>query len=85
MNKTELLVQAHALHPIVTIGNKGLTENVHTEIDRGLNDHELIKIKIHATDRKEKKTMAEEICAKHQAELIQAIGNVISIYRKKEE
>jgi RNA-binding protein YhbY len=38
--------KAHALKPIVGLGNQGLTANVHSEIDRGLYDHELIKIRL---------------------------------------
>lgn len=82
MTKAELKRKAHSLKPIILIGDKGLTGNVHTEIDRGLNDHELMKIKMHTHDRDDKKTMRDEILEKHSAELIQQIGHIIVIYRK---
>jgi RNA-binding protein YhbY len=35
----------HILDPIVTIAGKGLSETVVTELNRALDDHELIKIR----------------------------------------
>lgn len=81
----ELAAKATKLKPIILIGNKGLTQAVHHEIDRALNDHELIKIRFHSKDRDESKRIADEICQQHQALLIQKIGHVIVIYRKKQE
>ncbi len=49
--KQQLKAKAHNLKPIVFIGNNGLTDNVKNEIDRGLNDQELIKIRISENDR----------------------------------
>ncbi len=84
-DKKQFKANAHALSPIVTIASKGLTENVHTEINRALHDHELIKIKIHTDDNLAKKTLLAEICKMHQAEEIQLIGSVGVIYRKRPE
>lgn len=84
-DKSLLKAQAHALKPIVLIGGKGATEAVLKEIDRALNDHELIKIKIHSDEREKKHAIVEEICQKNQAELIQIIGNIGIIYRKNLE
>jgi hypothetical protein len=36
---------AHALKPIVRLGNAGLTEAVALETERALHDHELIKVR----------------------------------------
>ena len=47
----------HTLHPIVTIAQKGLSENIRMEIERALTDHELIKIKLVAADRDSKKAL----------------------------
>ena len=38
------------LKPVVTIGQKGLTENLHNEIDQALSHHELVKLRIPARD-----------------------------------
>lgn len=70
----------HSLHPLVTIAEKGLTENIISEIKIALDHHELIKIKIRA-DRKVRKQLQIEIIEITQSRLIQAIGQVITIYR----
>jgi RNA-binding protein len=81
--KCELRSKAHSLKPVVTIGSSGLTISVHKEIDRTLEDHELIKIRVNAEDRDYKKQIIAEICAYNFAELIQIVGNIATIYRKK--
>ena len=44
--RQQLKANAHHLQPVVTIGAKGLTDNVILEIDGALTAHELIKVKI---------------------------------------
>jgi len=83
--KKQLRKKAHELHPIVILGNKGLTEAVQLEIERGLLDHELIKIKIANNDREERKNIIAKICQARKAELIQAVGKVAVIYRENED
>ncbi|MDP6190096.1 MAG: YhbY family RNA-binding protein, partial [Gammaproteobacteria bacterium] len=57
------------------------TDTVNAEIDRALNDHELIKVKVAVGDRTAKKNMSKDICHSHGAELIQAIGYMLLIFR----
>ncbi|MHB1946968.1 MAG: ribosome assembly RNA-binding protein YhbY [Gammaproteobacteria bacterium] len=83
--KQKLKAKAHKLNPIVIIGNKGLTDNVSKEIDRGLTDHELIKIRINGGDREERQAIFNEICATAGAEAVQLIGNIGIIYRENPE
>lgn len=83
--KCKLRSKAHSLKPIIIIGNQGLTENILKEIDRALHDHELIKIRIYVADKNQKKQMIEAICNYSQTDLIQAIGSIIVIYRKRVE
>lgn len=84
-DKKHLRTIAHTLSPVVTIAQKGLTENVTEEIDRALNRHELIKIKIFAADRESRKEMTQEICTASGAQLIQSIGNVAVLFRAAEK
>jgi len=81
--KKQLRSKAHALKPIVIVGDKGITYNVLQEIDRALFDHELIKVRINAADKAEKKQLTQTICEHTQAALIQTIGHIIVIYRKR--
>jgi RNA-binding protein len=79
----ELKGKIHHLKPTVIIGNNGLTSAVIQEIDQALNDHELIKIRVHVKDSKEKLTkITQEICTKTDATVIQTIGHIIAVYRK---
>ena len=70
----------HRLSPVVIIAN-GLSENINTEIIRALNDHELIKVRVNANDRDEKKALIEKICKNANAELVQLIGHVALLYK----
>jgi len=82
--KQKLKQQAHHLKPVVMIGTQGLTESVQLEIETALTAHELIKIKMNAGTKKEREQMIEDICKERDAELIQAVGYVVVIYREKE-
>jgi RNA-binding protein len=83
--RQQLKAKAHKLKPIVFIGNNGLTENIHMEVDRGLHDHELIKVRIQGADKELRTTFFTEICKRAKAHPVQLIGGVGIIYRKNEE
>lgn len=83
--KQQLRAKAHKLNPVVMIGNQGLTANVHQEIENALLAHELIKIRIASRDQEYRQQMTQEICQQHDVQLIQSIGHIIVIYRKKED
>lgn len=71
----------HGLKPLVTIASKGLTDAVCAEVDRALEDHELIKVSIKTSDRESLVSIAAELCDRNRAELVQLIGHVALIYR----
>lgn len=80
--KRELKNKLHSLKPVVIVGSDGLTNNVLLEIERALDDHELIKVRLSDIDRVEREEMATNICKTTRAALIQSIGHIIAIYRK---
>jgi RNA-binding protein len=84
-DKKYLRQLGHQLNPVVTVAGKGLNENVLLEIERALKDHELIKIKLAVGDRVAKKTVAEEICQRCKAQLVQSIGHIVLVYRKADK
>ena len=49
----ELKARAHHLHPVVMVGQQGLTESVIKETDAALTAHELIKVRVFGDDRTE--------------------------------
>ncbi|SFL82550.1 ribosome assembly RNA-binding protein YhbY [Marinobacter zhejiangensis] len=73
---------AHTLKPIIIIGDKGLTEGLQQELDRALNDHELIKIKVANPDRDARREAIEFLCKESGAQLIQVIGKIAVILRR---
>jgi RNA-binding protein len=81
-DKKQLLQRAHQLHPVVMLGQKGLTASVGLEIERALAAHELIKIKVAGADREERMSVFEQISRDHQAELLKHIGFIGIFYRK---
>lgn len=83
--KTQLRSQGHNLKPVVLLGQHGYTPAVSKEIDQALNDHELIKVKIPGDERDHRKLLTTIICQELHAELVQSIGKVIVLYRKRPE
>ncbi len=79
--KKQLKAVGHKLKPVIMIAGNGVTENIDAEIERALEDHELIKIRVNMADRDVRKGVTEEICDTHKAELVQRIGMVVLIYR----
>lgn len=71
----------HTLNPIVTVASNGLTQSVIDELNRALDDHELIKIKISVGDREVKKAVIAEILRITGAEMPQQIGNTALLLR----
>jgi len=72
---------AHGLNPIVTIGNNGVTESVLAELDRSLAHHELLKVKIAAGEREDRKAVIDYLIQNSGASLVQAIGKTVVLYR----
>lgn len=77
----QLRTIGHQLKPIVIISENGLSEGVIAELDRALNDHELIKVKLSFEDREAKNAAIEQTLEITKAELVQAVGKVILLYR----
>jgi RNA-binding protein len=71
---------AHDLQPRVWIGKDGLSENVIKEINKALEDHEIIKVKF-VDWKTERKALAEQVAERLQATLVRVIGNIAIIYR----
>src|SRR5690554_8051681 len=66
----------------VTIAEQGLSEGVMAELDRALNDHELIKVQLRLTDRDDRAAILTELCQQSSATLVQTIGKMALLYRK---
>lgn len=76
---------AHHLHPVAYVGNQGVTPAVLREIDRDLNDHELIKVKIACDDQSGLTEFRDLIMQDIKAEVVQTIGHIVVLYRSAEQ
>ena len=76
---------AHDLKPFVMIGQHGLSDSVVNELESTLLKHELLKIKLRVSDRKEKQQIVDKIILLSKAVLVQVIGGVLVIYRPFED
>ena len=80
--KQHLRGLAHTRHPLVRVGNNGVTRAVAEELDRTLAHHELVKIKVESNDREERRdaiTLLGEQCS---AEVVQTIGKTAVLFRR---
>jgi RNA-binding protein len=71
-------------HPLVMLGNAGLTDAVVGELDRALADHELVKVSARVGERTTRDAALEELARRTQASMVQRIGHVGVFYRRGE-
>ncbi|MBM7063060.1 ribosome assembly RNA-binding protein YhbY [Pseudomonas sp. UL073] len=72
----------HHLKPVLIVAENGLTEGVLAELERALNDHELIKVQLRLPEREDRQGAIAELCSVSRAELVQTIGKMALLYRK---
>lgn len=72
--------RAHDLDPVVQLGAKGLTDAVVAEVDRSLEAHELIKVRL-AGERDEREVTAATLADRTNAHAVGTIGKVAILYR----
>ncbi len=76
---------AQAIDATVYIGKDDLTDNVLAEMDRYLNVHELLKVKIQEGSLMQPKHTANQCAEALNAEFVQAIGRKFILYRPAEK
>ena len=74
--------KAHALKPIIWVGQKGINENLLDEVSQALAHHELIKVKLRVGEREERDTMIDKIIEETHAENIQRVGNILTLFKQ---
>ncbi len=72
---------AHSLKPVVTVGNSGVSDSVIAETDGALDHHELIKIRLPAIDRKDRRALLDQLAHKTAAQVVQTVGRIGTLYR----
>jgi len=72
--------KAHALKPVILLGQKGLTDNVVAETRQALRVHELIKVRVRAADRAQREAALAELVQRCECVLVTRIGHVAVLY-----
>ncbi|MEQ1502718.1 MAG: ribosome assembly RNA-binding protein YhbY [Myxococcota bacterium] len=73
---------AHHLDPVVRVGSAGVTDAVIDKLDKELEIHELLKVKIDA-DRDGVKEAGDKLAASTRSQIAQVIGKVVVLYRRR--
>jgi RNA-binding protein len=77
--------QAHGLKAMLQVGGKGISDALVAEVDGALEHHELIKVKVAATDREVRDAMVDELAQRAGAALVQRIGHTAVLYRPSKD
>jgi RNA-binding protein len=80
--RARLKAKAHALEPVVQIGQAGAAETVMMEVERSLTAHGLIKVKL-AGDRAERETLTRALSEGTGAAVVQQVGRVLVLWRPR--
>jgi RNA-binding protein len=81
--RAALKARAHALEPVVTVGQAGASDAVISEIDRALTAHGLVKVKLSGADRAARAALTTTICDRTSAEAVQQVGRVLVLWRPR--
>ncbi len=73
---------AHALKPVVRLGQHGLTEAVTKELDGALSHHELVKVKLSESEKDARLAQLNRLCESVNAISVQQIGHTATLYRR---
>lgn len=80
--RSALRALAHALKPVVIIGDAGLTDAVVAEVERALRAHELVKVKAAGGDREQRSQWMVALCERTFAYPVQEIGKMLVLWRE---
>lgn len=81
--KKQMRAIGHHLKPVVLIGDNGMSTGLLQELNRALEDHELIKIKVRA-ERETRKILIASLCKETGAHCVQSTGAVALLFRSAE-
>src|ERR1700682_852968 len=76
---------AHALEPVVRVGQRGVTPAVVKETKTALEAHELIKVRIDSDDSESRRALADTLASGTGAEIAGTIGKLAILYRPRAE
>ena len=81
--RAELRAQAHHLDVAVHIGHHGMTEALRQSLDDVLRTKQLVKVQFSRNNDVKAKHSANDLAGLVGAEVVQAIGRTVTLYRAK--
>jgi len=75
----------HALNPVLLLGQHGVTPAVVAEMQRALQDHELIKVKFRGAERGDRDEGLAQLATATESVLIQRIGHTALYYKRRND
>lgn len=77
---------AHALKPVVFVGQKGFSRTLVDALDEALDHHELVKVKFVEFKEKEKKlALVAQIEQTAACEMVGLVGHVATFFRRNSD
>ncbi|MFD2702118.1 ribosome assembly RNA-binding protein YhbY [Paenibacillus shunpengii] len=83
--KRYLRSQAHHLDPVFQIGKGGTNEHLFRHIEEAIEKRELMKISILNNNLDDKHEIADELAERTGSEIVQIIGNTITLYKESRD
>lgn len=83
--RARLKASAHALDPVVRIGQAGATPEVLAEVDRALTAHGLIKVSIATNDRDERRAIGDALAQRVGGAAVHRVGKILILWRPRPE
>jgi len=80
-----LKAKAHDYKPVVIIGNAGLTDGVTNETNIVLETHELVKVKVNASDKEQRLEIIQKLSTSTESNFVQLIGKIAILYRARKK
>lgn len=76
---------AHSLKPVVQIGKQGLSRETLIQIEKQLDDHELIKVRVLEASPQDHRECNQALEKNKSFEVVQLIGKTLVLYRPRPE
>ena len=83
--RKKLRAAAHDLDPVVQFGKSGLSEAALKQVERALDEHELIKVKTRTECPADRFEVADTLATLPRAQIVQILGRIVLAYRKRKK
>jgi RNA-binding protein len=76
---------AHGDRPVLQLGRHGLSAAFVGELDRALEEHELVKVRLRGAEREERAQIVAELTSRLACSPVGVVGQVATLYRPASE